>query len=360
MLAYLIPQWLSLVLMMTRTTIHDIAVKTGYSTATVSMALRNRGRLPDTTRKKIQQIARQMDYRPDPVLASMAASRWHGHRSMASATVALISDKREFEGQAGLIKQADHLGYRVHKFIISDYVDGRRLSDILYNRGIMGVAIAQIFTPGFCESFDWPHFATVGISEGAFRPPVHLIMPNHFRAVQGAWDYAVARGFKRIGMMLFDMPYALDFHDRRAAFVDRQSDLPTRLRIPMLTIQPEESVTNPDTLLRTRKWLDRYQPECILGFNDIFWWLLRNAGWRELFNPESFVSLWKSSTMPNCPGYLLSHDGIGNRAADWLDSLLRTGERGLPKNPATMEIEMEWEDVDRAAHTAICLPELRR
>lgn len=338
--------------MASRVTIQDIADQTGYSTATVSLALRNRGRLPDATRLTIQEAARQLDYRPDPLLASLAASRWRGHRTNAS-TLALICDKKAFEGQAGLLKQADHLGYRCDEFIISQYPDGRRLSEILYNRGIIGIATAQLFTPGFFATFEWSRFAAVAISEGTFRPPIHLILPNHFRAAQGAWDHATAKGFRRIGIMLFEMPEAFDFQDQQAAFSGRQSGVPTHRRLPLCTIHPKGHPTHADTLHRTRKWLDRYRPDCVIAFNDFFWWILRNAGWRGLVNPDSFISLWKFHPSPACAGYLLSPDEIGRRAADWLDSLLRSGERGLPRNPATLQIEMEWEDVDLAAHTAV-------
>ena len=333
--------------MATRTTIQDIADKTGYSTATVSMALRNRGRLPETTRRTIQQVAQQMDYRPDPLLSSMAASRWRGHHAMS--TLALIKDTANAEGENGLMQQATRLGFKLEAFDIHDYKNAQRLSDILYNRGINGVLVAQIFTPGFCESFNWSKFSTVAISEGTFRPPVHLVMPNHFRAVQGAWDYAFARGFKRIGLAIYDMPYALDFHDRRSAFEDRQRDVPTNRRIPVMVITPWSSEAERLAAMAiSRRWVDQYQPDCILGFNDIFWWLLKDGGWRGIDKPDSFVTLWKHQPAPKYPGFLLSTDEIGRRAVDWLDSLLRAGERGLPDYPATLQIEMRWEDREMA------------
>jgi len=43
-------------------------------------------------------------------------------------------------------------------------------------------------------------------------------------------------------------------------------------------------------------------------------------------------------------GLALTYDEVGSRAIDWLDSLLRSGERGTPIHPATMSIDMVWQD----------------
>jgi DNA-binding LacI/PurR family transcriptional regulator len=333
----------------TRVSIREIAVRTGYSTATVSMALREHPRLPPATRATVQRVAREMGYRPDPVLASIAASRWRGHPARAVSTLALIKDRERMEGEQGLVQYAARLGYQLESFHVRDYPSGGRLSQILYHRGILGVAVGQIFTPGFCDTFDWSKFTTVALSEGAFRPPTHLVMPDHFRAVQGAWDYAAARGARRIGMIVFDMPFALDFHDRCAAYQDRQAGLPPDRRLPVLALkdwnrQSRAERTAVDGIVR--QWVEHHRPDCMLGFNEAFWWILRAAGWRGVANPDGFVCLWKTASRPQLPGFLLPPDEIGRRSLEWLDSLLRTGDRGLPGYPATMQIAMRWEPAD--------------
>lgn len=42
---------------------------------TVSLALRNHPRLPEKTRHRIQKLAKEMSYRPDPVLQALVAYR---------------------------------------------------------------------------------------------------------------------------------------------------------------------------------------------------------------------------------------------------------------------------------------------
>jgi len=72
-------------------------------------------------------------------------------------------------------------------------------------------------------------------------------------------------------------------------------------------------------------------------------WDLREAGVRV---PEdvAFITLWNQTAVPDVAGMLLCPDEIGRRAVDWLDSLMRAGERGLPAHPATMHVDLTWQD----------------
>jgi len=163
------------------------------------MALRDSPHLPEVTRDRVKRAAHDLGYRSDPMLAALAAHRWRRRPAPSGSTLAVLADGT-VEGEAGMVERAGVYGYKVEVFQIHDYPDGRRLSDVLYSRGILGVVVGQIFTPGFCESFDWSRFVTVACSEGFHRPPVNLVMPNHFRAVQEAWDQAWERGYRRIGL----------------------------------------------------------------------------------------------------------------------------------------------------------------
>ena len=330
-----------------RPTLRDIAERTGLSTATVSLALRDSPHVPLATRDRIKQAARDIGYRSDPMLAALAAHRWHRKPAASGATLALLADQY-LEGHNGMAERAAAYGYRLETFPIRDFPNGRRLSDVLYNRGILGVVAGQIFKPDFCETFDWSRFVAVACSEGYYRPPVNLVMPNHFKAVQEAWDRAWAQGYRRIGMALFDMPSAIDVHDRYAAFLERQQHAPAAARVPVLTIAAGEPGQDSSrhrnaSLQQIDRWMQVCRPDMVLGFNDAFQWLIREAGWAI---PEctAFLSLWINAPNPAATGLRLYTDELGRRAVDWLDSLLRAGERGRPQHSATMLIDFCWQD----------------
>src|SRR5438552_3565483 len=53
--------------------LQDIADQAGLSKATVSLALRNHPSIPPPTRTRIQKLAEQMGYRPNPLVSALMA-----------------------------------------------------------------------------------------------------------------------------------------------------------------------------------------------------------------------------------------------------------------------------------------------
>jgi LacI family transcriptional regulator len=330
--------------MPTNVTLRDVARRAKCSLATVSLALRDSPRLPAATRRRVRRVAELMGYRRDPVLAALVAHRWQRGVTTpgAAATIAALADGR-LEGYDGMVERAVAYGYRLEIFQISDYPDPRRLAEMLYARGILGIIVGQIFTSGFCAAFDWTRFVTVACSEGIERPPVHLVMPNHFRAVQQGWDWAWENGFRRIGLALFDMPEALDFHDRCAAFLERQQRAAPAERLPWAAI-PSHAANDVATKVM-QEWVRAQRPDIVLGFNGFFHWLLRDAGFsgrREI----PFLDLWISQPYPMTTGLRLYPDELGRRAVEWLDTLMRVGVYGAPEQPATMAVDFVWQEGD--------------
>lgn len=329
-----------------RVTLRDVAEEIGLSTATVSMALRHSAKLPPATRARVVKVAHEMGYKSDPMLSALASRRWIRHKVPVGSTLALLTDG-QVEGLDGMTRQAASLGYHIEEFQIGDYADPRRLANVLYNRGILGVIVAQIFKPGFCAKFDWSRFVAVACSEGYERPPVHLVMPNHFKAVQEAWDRAWADGCRRIGLALFDMPLAIDYHERCAAFLERQRQASECDRIPICVVSVVTGTADERHLKTVRQlgaWMDRWKPDMVLGFNGYFYWLLRDAGWKAPRDVK-FYDLWShEGSQALTPGFFLSRSELGRRAVEYLVALIRSGERGLPPNPITLSINFTWND----------------
>lgn len=328
-----------------RITLRDVAQKAGFSLAAVSLALRDSPQLPVATRKHVCKVARELGYQFDPMLAALAAHRWNRHPSNQGVTLAVLAEGNNVEGEKGMRERATAMGYQLEVFQIRDYPDPKRLADILYNRGILGIIVAQISTPGFCATFDWSRFIAVACSEGSERPPVHLIMPNHFKAVQDAWDHAWAAGYRRIGLMLFDDPRAIDYHERCAAFLERQRMAADAQRIPLhaitlVRVDPEIAAR---ALRDVDAWMRQWKPEVILGFSNFFCRLLHDAGW---LSPDKFrfYDLWISQMPSLNPGMYLSQDEVGRRAVEYLGVMLQGGERGIPDHPATIAINFIWRE----------------
>ena len=300
------------------------------------------------------QAARDLGYHTDPVLAALAAHRWHRRPVTAGAPLAVLFDTLPAQRQ-NIIDRAINYGYRPEVFHQHEYATiskARRLSDVLYHRGVMGIIVGPINTPDFCIGFNWSRFVAVGFSEGAVRPPIHLVMPNHFQAVQQAWDWAWARGFRRIGLAIFDQFNAIDTRDRHAAFLERQQHISAAQRVPLLAVPPwvaDDVVPNTRVFRRSeavqqmREWMLKEHPDVVLGFNDAFRWLLHDAGWKAP-RWRAFISLSLESANSRATGLRIPAGELERRAVDWIDSLLRAGERGQARNPSTMTVNFEWQD----------------
>ena len=327
-----------------RITLRDVASRIGVSTATASLALRDSPKLPVATRERVHKAALELGYQFDPMLAALSAHRWNRRPTHLGSTLAVLADGM-VEGEAGMRDRATAQGYGLEVFQIRDYPDPRRLADVLYNRGILGVIVGQMFKPGFCAAFDWSRFIAVACSEGYERPPVNLVMPNHFKAVQDAWDRAWAAGHRRIGLALYNMPLAIDYHERCAAFLERQNQLSAPERIPLCRLEPASA--DPElyaVMVRTmRDWMREWKPEVVLGFNGFFYWILRDAGWPAP-KKVTFYDLWITEPPILNSGLFLSHAELGRRTVELLDALIRGGERGIPDHPATLSINLAWRD----------------
>lgn len=329
-----------------RITLRDVAQESGVSVAAASLALRDSPKLPVLTRERIRNTARKLGYQFDPMLAALASHRWSRHPSNMGSTIAVIADGN-VEGEDGIRNCAAAHGYLLEVFQLKDYSDPKRLADVLYNRGILGVIVSQIFSPGFCAAFDWSRFVAVACSEGYERPPVHLVMPNHFKAVQEAWDRAWASGHRRIGLALLNMPNAIDYHERCAAFMEREQRVPEAERLPICLLDPLLIENDPKAyacvVRKMADWLLAVNPDAVLGFNSYFYWIMQDAE-RLARKKAVFYDLWIAEMPILNPGMYLPHFEIGRRTVEFLDTLIRGGERGISEFPATIALNFSWRE----------------
>jgi hypothetical protein len=183
--------------------------------------------------------------------------------------------------------------------------------------------------------------------------------------VREAWDRAWDRGYRRIGMMLFDMPDEMDVHERHAAFWERQRSRPQAATLPILSVRPApDSVAavaewRRQTLRQLGAWVVRSRPDVVLGFNDSFFWLLHDAGFR-VPGDFAFVDLWISRPSPDRTGLRLLQTEVSARAVDWLNQLLHMRQRGAALHPRTIRIALEWQDGQDLPPRPQALPPVRK
>jgi LacI family transcriptional regulator len=137
-----------------RVTLADIAAKAGVHVTTVSLAIRNHPRLPEATRTRIQNLAKEMGYTPDPLLKALIAYRGQVMARRNPPTLAYVTNWNTRWGwkkvtahpqfHAGAEATARALGYNLEHFWMREPdLTQERLSSILYSRGITGLIIAS-------------------------------------------------------------------------------------------------------------------------------------------------------------------------------------------------------------------------
>lgn len=105
-------------------TIIEIARRAGVSTATVSRALNNNGPVREETRQKILQIARELNYKPNPIARSLSRKQ--------TDTIGVILPELVDEFFMEIIRGIDETAYRANRYVmLSSFHSQRNIVETL-------------------------------------------------------------------------------------------------------------------------------------------------------------------------------------------------------------------------------------
>jgi DNA-binding LacI/PurR family transcriptional regulator len=177
--------------------IYDIAKKAGVSPSTVSRALEDHPRIGATTRKRIQDIAREMNYVPSTVAKSLATNKtW-----TIGMVLATISDPFMGRVVEGVEQIALESGFNV--FISTSQNDRQReiaVIETLQKRRVDGIVViaSHLFdrSPRFFERSKVP---IVVINEQNPGENMHFVAVDDVRGARLAVEHLIALGHHRIG-----------------------------------------------------------------------------------------------------------------------------------------------------------------
>lgn len=330
--------------------LQDIADKAGLSKATVSLALRNHSCIPPQTRARIQALAEQMGYRPNPLVSALMTYQRASQPSRPThLTIAIVMNfSRSTSGWkhylsedllASAAARTRQLGYHVEEFWQRDLkLTGKRLSSIFYARNIPGVIIAPLPASHGHLRLDWSNFAAVAIGHSLLRPPLHRVTTNRFMAMRGAIRELRRMGYQRFGLAMEQNQDARVDHQWGAAFAweqerARASDRTT----PFLAEEPDWNER------RFAKWFKSSRPEIVLGYDQRIVAWLKNLG-KAVPDDVGFAHLWNPDRSGQFAGIYHNPPAIGAAAVDFVVGMIQRNERGLPDAPQTLMLEAFWQD----------------
>jgi DNA-binding LacI/PurR family transcriptional regulator len=177
--------------------IYDIAKKAKVSPSTVSRALEDHPRIGATTRQRIQELAREMDYVPSTVAKSLASNKtW-----AIGMVLATISDP--FMGRVieGVEQAAIETGFNV--FISTSQNDRQReiaAIKMLQKRRVDGIiVIASHLFDQYPRFYGHSKVPIVIINEQKPGETMHFVTVDDVHAAQLAVEHLLALGHCRIG-----------------------------------------------------------------------------------------------------------------------------------------------------------------
>jgi len=197
-----------------RISLQNIADKANVSKATVSLALKKHPRISVKTRKRIEEIAKQLGYRPNPELSKVMAAIKR-EPTEGKGTLAFIRSgvSREWETLEEYFFErvsegAASYGYQVEPYWLYDPRERpERINKTMWNRGIDGIIIPMIHPERYSRGvrtlpIDWDKFSVVEIADTVQTPKLSGVRHNHFGGMLQTLSELEALGYKRIGLCM--------------------------------------------------------------------------------------------------------------------------------------------------------------
>jgi LacI family transcriptional regulator len=329
-------------------TLAQLAEAAGVAKSTVSLALRDSPKVIVETRNRIKQLATEMGYRPNPLVAAQMSHIRHTRRQRTATTIGFLSTWLDEEQHKrlrwsimgryfkGAKARAEELGleFDLFEFDREKYSD-TRIQEILHSRHIDGVVLAPLKYSHSRIELDWSEFALSAIGYYNAYGNIHRVFYDSFDCMQKVLNILVDRGYQRIGFITNKETEARSAYHWSGSFLEFQSRvLEDRYRVPLLRQENQESQFTVEDYDKIRYWYTTHRPDVIISFLDKTLNFLKSEGY--VPNQDfGYVALSWSDDMGGCTGYQLSLEKVGATAVDLVADSLYRNDRGMPAYPYT-------------------------
>lgn len=329
-----------------RVTIREIAERAGIHFTTVSLALRNSPRIKESTRLRVQAIAKEMGYVPDPMLSALNAYRQTKKPVQYQATLAwihnwsspdLLYGSQEFrEYYLGAKERAQERGYVLEEFWIREpEMPIRQLHRILRARNIQGALIAPQQRHGGYLDLDYRELSCVTFGYSMQPAVLDVITNHHAHSIAMMLREILALGYKRIGLNIPEDWNAKVENAWHNAMLILHAERPDLARIPTHW-EPWESKDESGL----KQWIEMHRPDVVISHN-LMAERLKQIGF-QLPDDIGFASPFLGKDEQVLSGVYQNDFLIGQKAADMVIDMLRRHDTGLPDSPVRMLVEGKW------------------
>jgi DNA-binding LacI/PurR family transcriptional regulator len=319
-------------------TLRLLAKRLGVSAATVSLALRNSPTISAPVRKRVQAMAKKLNYRGNILINALMTQVRRGRVGDDGEVIALLLEGAQpptapgiVEGVEAARERARLAGLRLDVFLLGRRgADSASVNRMLFSRGIRGVIVGLVPLDLLPLAVEWERYACVAIGYSFQQVMMHRVANAHFQGLMTCHQELRKAGCERIGCVLGRDEDERSLHYWQAA-ARSAPHLFGGARIPplMMTMPLKRS------LFET--WFRRHRPEAVIGNHPDF-----VPGWLDELKLEaSYVTLDRYDDLP-WSGIRQSWGEMFATAVDQLGGKLARNEFGLPGTPRVTLIEGVW------------------
>ncbi len=333
----------------------DIALRAKVHFTTVSLALRNSPSLPEATRLRIQQLAKEMGYRPDPMLSALQAYRKTVKASGFEGTIAWVNaykvPSQLYLGRFTKVylnaarQRCEELGYRLEEFNLAEF-STNRLSKIFQARNIQGLLLPPQPHNRSHLNFDWENYSAVTFGYSLSRPRLHMVANAQYSSARMGVRVLRKYGYRRIGFITTHNSDERTDQNFSSGYLTERRRVKLAEDVPMLILRDFDAELQKKDFHR---WYKKYKPAVILSMYDRI-----SVYMEELGIPYTECGLALLLLYTDTPGKLAgiyqNDDLIGSSAVDFLVGMIHRNERGVPKTPLRILVEGKWIDGQSVFH----------
>ncbi len=327
----------------------EIALATGVTPATVSLALRNHPRISEATRTRIQEAALRLGYQPNPLISALMAQRSGRRANSYKATlVYLCLGKKKSDAIRGInaeywsgaLQRAQQLGFKMDTvFGNKEDWDPSRMEQVLHTRNISGLILGPVHSSvrdGFPLQLSWDRFSLITVGYSVTTPIIHRAAANINHVVCLALNRLREKGNRRIGMMQWTRSNERVENQYTGSYLGWQQIVPRAERVPLLYFR------GMCTKAAFAKWIDNARPDAIVCTNSelLMEWLKE----LNIFIPQDMGFACLNWT-PKCGSISGVHQNgaiIGAEAVNMLARQLYHNEIGPPEAALTVLVKGSW------------------
>lgn len=330
--------------MIERVTLRDVAAKVGMHFSTVSLALRGDPRIAAATRERVRAAAAGMGYRPDAMLSALSSFRHGRTRGFVGTVGYLVTEAAETilarrDGYSDALRAAraesERVGMKLDVINVKQAgLAPSRVASLLEARGIRGLILAPLPTPGAFISLPWDRFCCVALGYSVTKPGFHRACLHQARTMRGLLRALRELGYERIGLIMeLSADLRTDHHFLGAYLAEAQLQPLHRRVAPLLAEEHDAEAV--------RAWFDAERPDCVVGCEPRHHALMKEAG-VTIPTECGFSLVGVSEATRAHAGMDERWDVLGESAVSMLLSLLRANDQGIPEHPRFALVEGRW------------------